>query len=161
MASRRKHGEVILVHWDAEEAEALTAELRKAAWKVRLGMPELREVKADPPTAVVISLRRLPSHGREVADALWYTKWGRGIPIVFVDGQADKVKAIRAKFPDARFVVWPELTTALHRVVADRKGFNTRTTGARADADPGSAPKRSSARILKSKGIGAARLPPL
>jgi hypothetical protein len=80
-------------------------------------MSELREVKANPPTAVVISLRRLPSHGREVADVLWYTKWGRAIPIVFFDGQPDKVEATRAKFPAARFVDWAELPALLTEIV--------------------------------------------
>ena len=127
MARRRKNGDVILVHWHAEEAESLGTELRKADWKVRLGMPELREVKADPPMAVVISLRRLPSHGRAVADALWYTKWGRSIPIVFVDGLADKVEATRAKFPDARFVDWADLPTVLQRVAAENKSSSSRT----------------------------------
>jgi hypothetical protein len=114
------HGDLILVHWHAEEAEELAAALQEAGWKVRVGMGELREVKANPPTAVVISMRRLPSHGREVANALWYTKWGRAIPIEFFDGQADKVEATRAKFPDAQFVGWTELPTVLKVIAAER-----------------------------------------
>jgi hypothetical protein len=117
VARKATHGDLILVHWHAEEAEYLAASLRKAGWKVQVGMSELREVKASPPTAVVISLRRLPSHGREVADALWYTKWGRAIPIVFFDGQPDKVEATRVKFPAARFVDWAGLPALLIDIV--------------------------------------------
>jgi hypothetical protein len=72
-------GELALVHWDAVEAAEFAAELSDAGWRVKTGLGELKAVKANPPVAVVISLRRLPSHGREVADALWYTKWGRAI----------------------------------------------------------------------------------
>jgi hypothetical protein len=121
MARKATLGQLILVHWHDEEANELAAELRKAGWKVQVGMKELREVKAHPPTAVVISLRRLPSHGREVADALWYSKWGRAIPIVFLDGQADKVEATRTKFPDARFVNWADLPSELQQIRAQKR----------------------------------------
>jgi len=109
-------GEVALVHWDAVEAAELAAELRDAGWRVKTGLGELKAVKANPPVAVVISLRRLPSHGREVADALWYTKWGRAIPIVFFDGQPDKVEATRSKFPDAQFVNWADVPAVLRKI---------------------------------------------
>jgi hypothetical protein len=120
MARKTILGDLILVHWHAEEAEEFAAALREAGWKIQVGMGELREVKTNPPTAVVISLRRLPSHGRVVADALWYTKWGRAIPIVFFDGEADKVEATRTKFPDARFVSWTKLPTVLKELAAER-----------------------------------------
>jgi hypothetical protein len=48
-----------------------------------------------------------------VADALWYSKWGRAIPIVFFDGAPDKVEATRKKFPAAQFATWEELPTLL------------------------------------------------
>ena len=113
MARKKPIGDLVLVHWDAGEARELAAPLKTAGWRVRTGSFELKELKASPPAAVVISLRRLPSHGREVADALWYTKWGRAIPIVFFDGVPDKVDATRKKFPDARFTTWDELPSLL------------------------------------------------
>lgn len=108
----------MLVHWDAAEAKEMAASLRSAGWQVRIGCPELRELKEKPPTAVVISLQRLPSHGREVAGAIWYTKWGREIPIVFTDGEAEKVQATREKFPDAKFSTWRGLHGVLAKVAA-------------------------------------------
>lgn len=113
MARKKNRGYLILVHWDADEAEALAAPLRVDGWQVRIGNFELKELKANPPVAVLISLRRLPSHGREVADALWYTKWGRAIPIIFFDGEPGKVGATRKKFPAAQFATWEELPTLL------------------------------------------------
>ena len=86
MARKKAKGHLVLVHWDAAEAEELATPLRAAGWQVKTDRFELKDLKAAPPVAVLISLRRLPSHGREVADALWYTKWGRAIPIVFFDG---------------------------------------------------------------------------
>jgi hypothetical protein len=82
MRSTKKLGSVLLVHWDESEARNLAAGLREYGWKVALWKPTMKlgDIKKSPPTAVVISLRRLPSHGREVADALWYSKWGRMIP---------------------------------------------------------------------------------
>jgi hypothetical protein len=113
MGRQKSLGEVVLVHWDAAEAEGLAAPLREEGWRVKVGHFELKELKANPPAAVVISLRRLPSHGREVADALWYTKWGRAIPIVFFDGAPDKVEATRQKFPAAQFTTCEELPALL------------------------------------------------
>ena len=83
MNRKKTLGNLVFVHWDAGEAEELARALRTAGWQVKVGNFELKDLKAKPPAAVVISLRRLPSHGREIADALWYTKWGRAIPIVF------------------------------------------------------------------------------
>jgi hypothetical protein len=113
MTRKKPKGYVVLVHWNADEAKELAVLLETDGWSVQLGNFELKELKADPPAAVLISLRRLPSHGREVADALWYSKWGRAIPIVFFDGAPDKVEATRKKFPAAQFATWEELPTLL------------------------------------------------
>ena len=109
-------GELVLVHWDPDETRDLAKPLRAAGWRVRTGGFELKDLKAKPPVAVVISLRRLPSHGREVADAIWYTKWGRAIPIVFFDGEPDKVEATRRRFPAAQFTGWEQLPSLLRRL---------------------------------------------
>ena len=113
MARKKAIGDLVLVHWDAGEARELAASLKVAGWRVNTGSFELKDLKASPPAAVVISLRRLPSHGREIAGALWYTKWGRAIPIVFFDGAPDKLAAIREKFPGAWFTTWDELPSLL------------------------------------------------
>jgi len=115
MGQQKTGGDLILVHWDAGEAKELASSLQAMGWKVREGELVLKELKTRLPLAVLISLRRLPSHGREVADALWYTKWGRTIPIIFFDGTPDKVAATRQKFPDAEFTTWVELPTILLR----------------------------------------------
>ena len=47
------------------------------------------------PDVLVIDLTRMPSHGRELAFAIRRTKYTRQIPIIFVDGEPEKVEAIR------------------------------------------------------------------
>lgn len=106
-----KTGDVILVHWHDEEAATLARELTGAGVKaVRVGLPaKLSEVRTLAPRAVVVSLRRLPSHGREVVDALWSTKWGREIPVVFFDGEPEKAAKLMDQFPDATFCTFDEV----------------------------------------------------
>lgn len=89
--------------------QKLEVPLRQAGWRVTLGPGELKALKENVPAAMLISLRRLPSHGREVADALWFTKWGRAIPIILFDGLPDKVEATRKKFATAHFTTHAEL----------------------------------------------------
>lgn len=105
---------LLFIHWHDEESRELAAPLVKAGWTVRYGLPaKLSEVRAKPPAAVVISLRRLPSHGREVADAVWSTKWGCEIPIIFFDGEMGKVKSLIEQFPGATFVKHEDLPITL------------------------------------------------
>ena len=82
--------------------------------KVRVGLPaKMSEVRALAPTAIAVSLRRLPSHGREVIDAVWSTKWGRGIPVVFFDGESEKVEKLKERFPAAKFCTFDEVPDRL------------------------------------------------
>ena len=120
MPKKQNRGQVILLHWNADECLELSGPLRKGGWDVQeissTDNLKLKDLRANPPTAVVISLRRLPSHGREVADALWYTKWGRAIPLVFFDGEPEKVEPTRAKFPAATFVGYDDLLQSLENL---------------------------------------------
>ncbi len=120
MKRKPELGSLLLVHWDESEARDLAAVLRKHGWTVSLWNQTLKlgDIKKTPPTAVVISLRRLPSHGREVADALWYTKWGRAIPIVFFDGASEKVVAIRQRFSAAHYTAWDGLPAVLSTIAS-------------------------------------------
>lgn len=111
---------LLLVHWNQSEAAGLAEELRAAGWEVAVehGAADfkLSQLRQNPPKAVLISLRRLPSHGRELADALWSTQWGRQIPLIFFDGEADKAATLQARFPAARFARWEELPSLLERL---------------------------------------------
>ena len=110
---------VYLVHWNQTEADARAAELTAAGHAVRAHWSSEQEYRwgDDLPDAVVISLDRLPSHGRAVAGWVWAAKKRRHIPIVFVGGAADKAQTTRDKFPDAVFCAWAEVVHALDRAV--------------------------------------------
>jgi len=120
MARRQR---IRLVHWKEDEVPERTARLEAEGYEVdgevpgsSIGVKRLRE---DPPAAFVIDLGRLPSHGREVAHSLRQSKALRSIPIVFVDGAAAKVEAIRAQLPDATYAAWDQIALALRDAIAD------------------------------------------
>lgn len=96
---------VFYIHWNRDEAEERAAALEKAGHDVRLHWSTEERVKMGDftPAAMVISLDRLPSHGRAVAEWFWEAKKRQSIPIVFAGGVPDKVAATRAKFPKAIF----------------------------------------------------------
>jgi|GEM_PF-3342040 len=96
---------ILLVHWNAEEAEERAQRLRGAGFEATpcssQGGEGFRELRASPPDAVVVDLSRLPSHGREVAAFLRRQKATRHVPIAFVGGAPEKVARVRELLPDA------------------------------------------------------------
>jgi len=98
---------LVLVHWQQAEAEQMAASVRELGWEVVIesqdGGRAVRRILLDPPAGVLISLARLPSHGRETASALRTASKGRAIPIVFIDGSGEKLESIRRLFPEAVF----------------------------------------------------------
>jgi CheY-like chemotaxis protein len=101
---------VTLCHWNAAEGIERLDRLRKAGFAPRLfdnpTPGSMRALKADPPDLFLIDLSRMPSHGRAVAIALRQHKGTRNIPLVFVDGEKEKVERIRQLLPDAVFTTW-------------------------------------------------------
>ncbi len=118
MAKRRLR----LVHWNAGEARDRAATLRASGYAVNHAQvtPEtLRELRRNPPDAVLIDLTRIPSHGRDVALAIRGSKTTRHIPIVFVEGDAKKVAAIKKLLPDAEFTTWGRIRTSLKHAISN------------------------------------------
>ena len=112
---------VRLIHWKAEESEERAERLRAAGYAVNaapLSSAFLRELREDPPAAVVIDLSRLPAHGRDVGAALRQSKSTRHIPIVFVDGEPAKVERVRKLLPDAVYTPWSRIRSSLKRAIA-------------------------------------------
>jgi hypothetical protein len=110
-----------LIHWKADEARERIARLRAAGYHVDYDAhtPDLlRGMRTKPPAAVVIDLGHLPSHGREVALHLRESKGTRAVPLVFLEGEPEKVETIRALLPDAAFSSWPNAADAIAGVIA-------------------------------------------
>jgi hypothetical protein len=77
---------------------------------------ESADLKDKLPEALVVSLDRLPSHGRAMAEWLWEAKKRQHIPIVFEGGAPDKVAATKSKFPDAVYCPTGGVAAALARL---------------------------------------------
>lgn len=113
---------ILLVHWNADEAIERVERLAKIGFPSEVldltrGGEAARDYRTRPPTAIVIDLSRLPSHGRQVARYFRQTKATRHVPIVFADGEAEKVRRVREEFPDAAYTTWPRLGPALRRAI--------------------------------------------
>jgi hypothetical protein len=119
-AKSRRTGKVFYLHWNKEEAEERAAPLRAAGHEVRLHWSTQTTPKWGDylPEVFVISLDRLPSHGRSYAGWFWEAKKRQGIPIVFAGGQPDKVEVTRNLFPGAIFCSTQELPDMVRRVLA-------------------------------------------
>jgi CheY-like chemotaxis protein len=113
---------VRLVHWNEEEASARASLLRSAGFNVDptplRGPADLRALAECPPDAVVIDLSRTPSHGRDVALAIRTRKGTRHVPLLFVDGDPEKVARIEGLLPDAAYATWRGIRAALRRAIA-------------------------------------------
>jgi|SRR5579872_5538987 len=109
-----------LFHWQADEAKPLIAALRAGGYTVDYPGDKAngswRSMRENPPRAAVIDLTRLPSHGRHVGAEIRAIKSLRYIPIVFVDGDPEKVERIRKDLPDAVYTSRARLISALRRV---------------------------------------------
>lgn len=117
----RRKPRVYWVHWKAEETHQRAAPLRAAGFAIDGGPVDpdvLRKLRREPPSAVVIDLSRLPSHGRDVGLGLRGIKATRHVPLVFVDGPRDKVDRIRKLLPDAVYTSRGRIRTSLERAIA-------------------------------------------
>ncbi len=112
---------VRLIHWNAAEAEERADELRSAGYGVvsdPLDQAGLRALRESPPSAVVIDLSRLPSQGRDVALGIRKYKATRQVPLVFVEGDPEKVARIKEMLPDAVYTTWNRIRNSLKRAIA-------------------------------------------
>lgn len=105
---------VFFLHWNKDEALELVRPLRAAGHDVTLHYDTSKGVKPKTmPDVLVVSLARLPSHGRAVAEWFWEAKSRQSIPIIFVGGEPSKVAVVRAKFPEAGYCGTDEVTNAV------------------------------------------------
>jgi len=113
---------IVLVSWDAAEAEVRATEFLAAGLQVdvhsdRKANP--RVVAERPPDAYVIDLGRAPSQGRELGGWLRRNQDTRMVPLVFVIGDPEKTEKARSLLPDATFTTWDHVVSDLTRAIAD------------------------------------------
>lgn len=112
--------QVLYFHWHEGEARDCGRMLETFGHKVVVHSATATTPKLNNrlPDAVVISLGRLPSHGRAVAGWFWEAKSRRGIPVIFAGGSADKIAVARRQFPTATFCAPEEIVGVLCRLTA-------------------------------------------
>jgi hypothetical protein len=111
---------IFYLHWNQAEAEMQAAKIKKAGHKVHCHWSTEDHIKLGDfaPEVVVISLDRLPSHGRQVAEWFWEAKKRQVISIIFAGGKPEKVDVVRKKFPKAIYCESEEVVAALSRLKA-------------------------------------------
>lgn len=113
---------VQLIHWDNAEADKRVTILQAAGYEVAREMPEgsnaLRKLSETEPSAVVIDLSRRPATGRDVALAIRSYKALRHVPIIFVEGESEKLAQTKKLLPDAAYTTWNRIRSALKRAIA-------------------------------------------
>ena len=110
---------IFYVHWNESEALERIAPMTDAGHNVRVhwSTGSSPSLKGDLPDAVVISLDRLPSHGRAVAEWFREARSRRHLPIVFEGGKPDKVA--REKFSEAVFCETGQAVDMLERLLKE------------------------------------------
>ncbi len=115
---------VRVIHWNAEEAKPLIESIRGAGYETlyeHAGGPAVVQATRRPPhpAAIVIDMTRLPSHGREVGVALRNSKALRATPIIFVDGEGEKLEKTRERVPGACFCSRAQLARTLKKAIRE------------------------------------------
>jgi hypothetical protein len=112
---------IYLIHWNADEAEEKATKIRKLGYDVAretLTPTILCSLKNKPPDIFLIDLSRLPSQGRDVALSLRQGKVSRYVPLVFVDGEPEKVANVKKHLPDAVYTTWESIKDAIEKAIS-------------------------------------------
>lgn len=118
---KKKPQRIRLITWKEERVSRLKHELEASAFAVdaeTFDASSLKALASDPPDAVVIDLARLPSQGRDVGVSVRTRAGTRDIPLIFVDGNEDKIGRTREQLPDATYTIMNELGAAVRRTIA-------------------------------------------
>ena len=116
---------VVLVHWNEAEADARGQDLRDAGFLLTAiisatnAPTHLKRALEKPVDAIVIDLSRLPSHGRDIGLSIRTKKSTRQIPLIFVEGEPEKVARVKSVLPDALFADWQNIGKAIQTAVAN------------------------------------------
>ncbi len=119
---KKKGKRIRLIDWSAESSRQRARALRDAGYVVSSGPLDsarsLKELKSNPPDAVVILLDRLPGQGRDLGIALRTNGRTRLVPLVFAEGSDAKIENTRKNLPDAHFTPWSRIRSTLRRAIA-------------------------------------------
>ena len=110
-----------MIHRDPAEAAECAARLRAQGFEAdpypALGAKGFRNIRANPPAVVLIDLMRQPSYGKAMGALLRESASLRSIPLVFIEGDPEKMESVRETLPDAVFAPWNRIGAALRRSI--------------------------------------------
>ena len=106
---------VFYLHWNEKELEERLKPLAKLPVEIssHWNKDELVKFTESLPDIFVVSLDRLPSHGRQYVQWLWEAKKRQHIPVIFVDGEPGKIEETKTKFPTAHYTTSERLVTVI------------------------------------------------
>lgn len=112
---------ILLIHWQHDEIAAFSEPLRDAGWRVDTEHEDVdqavRRAGALQPHVIVLSLRRDPERGQQVAKGLAADDATREITVVVVDGDEQEVAEVREHLPGAVAVDWTDLPARLRQLL--------------------------------------------
>lgn len=110
---------IVYFHWNQDEALVNAKKLKTLGVEVELGVlnsqSDFKAIRNNPPDVFVIDLSRLPSHGREVGTGLRSYKSTRHVPIIFLEGEKEKVEKVKQILHDAIFCSWKNLKAGIKK----------------------------------------------
>jgi len=114
---------ILLVHWNDKEAKGRLRVLKSCGHSAQVlcdsEKPNLAAIRNSPPDLFVIDLARLPSHNREIAGYFRRGKLTRSTPILFVDGDSERIASARKLIPDATFGGWEEIKASIEKAIKE------------------------------------------
>jgi hypothetical protein len=109
---------IFFIHFNEEELKEKIKPLKKEGYKVdfHYSTETVADLRTTLPEVLIISLDRLPSHGKAYAEWMWEAKKRQHIPIVFCGGKPEKVTPIKLKFSKAIFCSNEKLIETLSKL---------------------------------------------
>lgn len=112
---------ILLVLWNEKEAKQRARTLTQLGHKPALlcdrETANLDQIRESPPDLFLIDLNRLPFQGREIGAYFRRLQATRHLPILFVDGDSERVRSARNLIPDAQFSPWSEIKSAIPKAI--------------------------------------------
>lgn len=112
---------ILFVLWNEKEAKQRARTLKELGHRSTLlcdrEKAALDKIRDEPPDLFLIDLNRLPFQGREIAAYFRRLQATRHVPILFVDGDSERVSSARNLIPDAQFSPWSAIKSAIPEAI--------------------------------------------